>query len=155
MPIKLLALDIDGVLTDGKKTLDLNGQVISKCFFDRDFAYIEKIRTTLGIKVFFISGDDRVNKKIALHRNIPFIHAINPEDKRDQLLILTKNEQIGLDETAAVGDSEADILMLKLAHFSFAPISAEQSIINIVSFVLPVRGGDGVIERIYPFLEKM
>ena len=40
----LLILDVDGVLTDGKKYYDNTGKVLLKTFCDRDFTAIKKIK---------------------------------------------------------------------------------------------------------------
>ena len=54
MKIKLAILDVDGVLTDGKKTYDNTGLCIYKTFCDKDFTAIKKLKA-LGISVCFLS----------------------------------------------------------------------------------------------------
>ena len=49
---KLLILDVDGVLTTGCKTYDLEGNVISKEFNDKDFTAIKRFKEK-GLKVCF------------------------------------------------------------------------------------------------------
>ena len=74
--IKLLILDVDGVLTDGKKYYNRDGDVIMKTFCDKDWTAIKRFKA-LGIQVLFLSGDP-FNDKIAKNRNIDII--INRKD---------------------------------------------------------------------------
>ena len=54
--IKLILLDIDGVMTDGRKYYDKEGTVRLKTFCDKDWTAIKRFRA-LGIQVAFLSGD--------------------------------------------------------------------------------------------------
>ena len=54
--IKLLILDVDGILTDGKKQYDREGNVRMKTFCDKDWTAIKRFRA-LGINVIFLTGD--------------------------------------------------------------------------------------------------
>ena len=54
--IKLLILDVDGVLTDGKKHYDKEGNTISKVFCDKDWTAL-KLLKVVGIKTILITGD--------------------------------------------------------------------------------------------------
>ena len=54
--IKLLILDVDGVLTDGKKYYDNTGLAKYKTFCDKDFSAIKKFKSA-GVEVIFLSGE--------------------------------------------------------------------------------------------------
>ena len=64
---ELLILDVDGVLTTGKKYYDLNGNTIMKTFNDRDFTAIKQFMCS-GLNVIFLSGDQQVNQQVAEKR---------------------------------------------------------------------------------------
>ncbi len=68
--IKLLILDVDGVLTDGNKIYDINHTTVYKKFNDRDFTAIKRFKAG-GINVIFVSGDN-FNEGMAKKRNIDF-----------------------------------------------------------------------------------
>ena len=70
-PIKLLLLDIDGVMTDGTKLYGLDGLTMGKRYCDRDFTAIKAFKA-VGVKVCFLSGDDKGNKAMAENRKIDF-----------------------------------------------------------------------------------
>ena len=54
--IKLVILDVDGVLTDGKKYYNREGEVLMKTFCDKDWTAIKRFRA-MGITVIFPTGD--------------------------------------------------------------------------------------------------
>lgn len=68
--IKLLVLDVDGILTDGKKYYGIDGIPFAKTFCDKDWTSIKRFQA-LGIPVVFLSGDTRINESVAKNRNIP------------------------------------------------------------------------------------
>jgi len=86
--IKLLILDVDGVMTDGKKYYDREGTVRLKTFCDKDWTAIKRFRA-LGINVMFLTGDG-YNVEIANNRNIDVIVTRNKE-KADYLPEICKD----------------------------------------------------------------
>ena len=60
--IKLVILDVDGVLTTGKKYYNREGEVKLKSFCDKDWTAIKRFQA-IGIPVIFITGDP-YNKQI-------------------------------------------------------------------------------------------
>ena len=66
--IKLIALDVDGILTDGSKLYDSSGNSTFKKFNDIDFTAI-KVFKALGVEVIFITGDAS-NSWLAEKRNV-------------------------------------------------------------------------------------
>ena len=72
--IRLVILDIDGVLTDGKKYYGLDGMPFAKTYCDKDFTAIKRLKGS-GVQVCFLSGDEKVNLPMAKNRNIPFYSA--------------------------------------------------------------------------------
>ena len=76
MNLKLLILDIDGVLTDGTKDYDVDHKPVYKKFMCKDFTAIKRFMAA-GVKVIMISGDN-YNKTI-LENSI--------KDKAENLMI--------------------------------------------------------------------
>ena len=65
--IKLLILDVDGIMTDGIKYYDREGTVKLKTFCDKDWTAIKRFRA-IGINVVFLTGDP-YNVSILENRN--------------------------------------------------------------------------------------
>ena len=60
--IKLLIIDVDGIMTTGIKYYNREGEVKLKTFCDKDWTSIKRFRAA-GINVVFLTGDG-YNKKI-------------------------------------------------------------------------------------------
>lgn len=154
--IKLLLLDVDGVLTDGRKTYDFDGNVLSKEFHDRDFTAIKQF-TAGGTNVNWISGD-RWNSNIANQRNIPFICTRRYDgtmwDKRDhiiEMLNLFKPQEI-----AFVGDDLFDLgaaiaLRSVGGHYVYCPATAHYTMKEVCT-CLKTPSGMGVVAELYDLL---
>ena len=112
--IKLLILDIDGVMTDGTKVYGLDGLTIGKRYCDRDFTAIKQFKAA-GVQVCFLSGDDKVNKAMAENRKTDFYYSRGRE-KTDYLEEFADTYNCSAKEMAYVGDDIFDIpIMEKVA----------------------------------------
>ena len=119
--IKLLILDVDGVLTDGKKYYNRDGDVVMKTFCDKDWTAIKRFRA-LGVNVIFLTGDP-FNEKIASNRNIDCI--VNRKDgkhtdKEDYLQEICETYKVTEKEIAFVGDDIFDMGIIKKVKYSDA-----------------------------------
>jgi len=85
--IKLIVLDIDGVMTDGRKYYNREGTAQYKTFCDKDWTAIKRFKA-LGIKVVFLTGD-AFNIGIAEKRNIDVIVNRNDSSHVDKVEYLT------------------------------------------------------------------
>ena len=150
--LKLLILDVDGVLTTGLKTYDLKGNVISKTFGDRDFTAIKQFKAS-GVQVCFLSGDDKVNKSMAENRKTDFYYSRGKE-KTDYLLEFTDTYNCSIKEMAYVGDDIFDIPIMKKVGYSYCPADVPQVVKDASSLVLSRKCGDNVIAELYEILVK-
>ena len=127
--IKLLILDVDGVLTDGTKIYNENHKPIYKKFRCKDFTAIKRF-IAAGVKVVMLSGDNW-NKEMAQQRNIPFYCTRGKDlslDKSVHLNHLSVNYKINLENMAFVGDDYFDLSMFKNLFWTFAPSDAPKII---------------------------
>jgi 3-deoxy-D-manno-octulosonate 8-phosphate phosphatase (KDO 8-P phosphatase) len=151
----LLILDVDGVLTDGKKYYDSTGRAVLKTFCDRDFTAIKKFKAA-GWNVIFLSGDSNVNEAIAKNRNIPFYcNRINGEmiNKVNFLDRLCKEYKTDINNTVYVGDDIFDIDLLKAVKWAFCPSNADADVKKI-AINLNAKSGECCIAEIYQFLSN-
>ena len=151
--IKLLILDVDGVLTDGTKIYNENHKPIYKKFRCKDFTAIKRF-VAAGVKVVMLSGDNW-NKEMAQQRNIPFYCTRGKDlslDKSVHLNHLSENYKINLENTAFVGDDYFDLSMFKKLFWTFAPSDAPKIIRQNCLYKLKAKGGEGVVQEIYDFL---
>lgn len=151
--IKLLILDVDGVLTDGTKVYDREHNPIHKTFRCKDFTAIKRF-IAAGIKVIMLSGD-AWNRDMAEKRNIPFYCTRGDDlslDKSRYISHLESTYDVKSENMAFVGDDYFDLSMFKKLFWSFCPSDAPQIIQDNSLYVLKSRGGEGVIVELYDFL---
>lgn len=150
--MKLIILDIDGVMTDGKKMYDSNGNVISKKYNDKDFTAIKRF-IAQGINVCFLSGDNW-NKTMADNRNIKFYSGRSNDGNMSKIQILKKillDYQIQAEETIYVGDDIFDIEVFENVKEGFCPQDSPYHVKNKCT-IINKNGGDGVIAELFDIL---
>lgn len=150
--IKLLILDIDGVLTSGKKIYNPDGECYFKEFNDKDFTAIKKFKAS-GVEVVFLSGDKRVNEKIAQKRNIKFYYSCEGRRKDVVLQDIMLEHNIPNINIAGVGDDLFDLDFLKHISYAYCPSDAIPEV-KEVCVTLSNKGGDGVVAELYSLVEK-
>ena len=150
--MKLIILDIDGVMTDGRKFYISDGTTLCKQYNDKDFTAIKRF-LALDINVCFLSGDIW-NKKMADLRNIKFYSGRNEDgnlSKLQSLHIILQDYNVSKNETLYVGDDIFDIEVLTYVKEGFCPKDSPSDVKN-VSTVLNRSGGEGVIAELFDLL---
>ena len=155
----LLILDVDGVLTDGKKTYDVSGNVISKTFNDRDWTAIKQFKAA-GWKVVFLSGDRCVNEAVAKNRNSPF-YCNRPtkgegpmRDKAEWVNIFTKEYKTSNFKMIYIGDDIFDINIMLSVGRSYCPSDAPWAVKEAATGVLQGKSGDNLISELWDTLKN-
>lgn len=147
--IKLLILDIDGVLTKGDKIYDSSGICTNKCFNDKDWTAI-KLFKCHGVKVCFLTGDE-FNLQIARNRNIDcYINKVNGNvvDKVELLDDILKRYEVTAYDTAYIGDDYYDYNVLLSVKYCFAPEDAPNEV-KAISHILNHKSGENLVMRLY------
>ena len=150
--IKLLVLDVDGCLTDGKIIYSSDG-VESKNFNVKDGLAISSW-IKIGNEVAIITGrDSTIVEKRAKELGVQYLFQ-GVKDKAALLKELV--EKIGLQpyEVAAIGDDFNDYEMLKFVGRSFTPNDATKDIQELVDVVLSRNGGDGAVREMIDMIIK-
>jgi len=143
--IKLIVLDVDGCLTDGKIIYSADG-IESKNFNVKDgLAIATWIR--MGNQVAIITGrQSNIVKKRADELGIQHLfQGIKDKDRVLKELV----ESLGLKfyEVGAIGDDLNDYNMLKMVGRSFTPQDGVKEIKGLVKTVLAHNGGDGAVRE--------
>lgn len=148
--IKVLILDVDGVLTNGRKIYGQSGTSCYKEFNDKDFTAIKKFQS-LGIEVIWLSGDAGINAQIADSRNIPFVYGKNSENKLDKkwhLQKICKEKGVSPKEVCYVGDDSFDLDILTEVGVPMCPIDSVREVKD-KCYILKSCGGDAVVSEIF------
>jgi 3-deoxy-D-manno-octulosonate 8-phosphate phosphatase (KDO 8-P phosphatase) len=150
--IKLLLLDVDGVMTDGRIIYDSNG-VESKFFNVKDGHGIKMVQRA-GIEVGIISGrQSQVAANRAAELGIVHVYQKALDKITPYLDILGKT---GLDDTqvAFMGDDIVDIPVMRRVGFAAAPADAVEEVIPHVHYIAKNRGGWGAVREVCDLLLK-
>jgi 3-deoxy-D-manno-octulosonate 8-phosphate phosphatase (KDO 8-P phosphatase) len=148
--IRLLALDVDGVLTDGRLHYDASGEVL-KVFHARDGYGIKAVQQA-GIRVVVISG----RASAALTRRCEELgiqeYAQGVSDKETALTVLCAKLDVPLKACAYVGDDLPDIPALKQVGFAVAVADAHAAVRRVAHRCTRLPGGAGAVREVCEWL---
>lgn len=150
--IKMLALDVDGVLTDCSIIYDLNGEAL-KAFNAKDGLGINLIQKQ-GIIVAIITGrkSDIVTKRMQdLH--VKYVYQ-GIDDKLSVVEGLLNQFMIDWDNLAYVGDDLPDLPVLKKAAFSACPPDAVAEVLSQCFYVTKKEAGKGCVREVIDLILK-
>jgi len=150
--IKLLILDVDGVMTDGRIVFDSNG-VETKFFNVKDGHGIKMLQRS-GIEVGIISGRESqvvANRAVELGIVHVFQKSLDKLVPYRQML-----ETTGLtdEQVAFVGDDVIDLPILRRVGFAAAVADAVAEVFPHVHFVTKNRGGWGAVREVCDLILK-
>ncbi|MEM6639164.1 MAG: HAD-IIIA family hydrolase [Pseudomonadota bacterium] len=144
--IRLLVLDVDGVLTDGKLYYGPSGEV-AKSFHVQDGYGLRKLMHA-GIQVAIISGRPSDGAAIRF-RELEIEHVfLACKAKRDTLTSLQSKLGITPEQTAVIGDDLPDLEMMACAGLSIAVANAHPTVRARVDVITRHNGGEGAVREV-------
>lgn len=149
--IRLMAFDIDGVMTDGTLYYHADGSE-SKAFNVLDGHGLKMLRQG-GVNVAIISG--RACPALAARAanlGLTEMLRMGVADKRAELVALAEACQQPLSACGYMGDDVVDLPILRAAGFSAAPANAHAFVKEHVLWVSRARGGAGAVREVCEFL---
>jgi 3-deoxy-D-manno-octulosonate 8-phosphate phosphatase (KDO 8-P phosphatase) len=148
--VRLLVLDVDGVLTDGRLFYGARGEVL-KAFNVKDGSGIKQVAAA-GITVAIISGrkSAAVSKRA---RELGIRHVTQgSNDKLVALTRLAKARNVPLELCACVGDDTPDMPMLQAAGLAIAVADAHADARAVADLVTTRAGGQGAVREVCDWL---
>ena len=144
--LKLMAFDVDGVLTDGRLYYGPDGEAL-KVFNTLDGHGLKKLAAS-GVTLALITGRDTpMVARRATELGIQ--HVIQGrEDKGVALADLAASLGVTARETGYAGDDEPDVPALQWAQIAFAPASGHDCARAAADHVTRARGGEGAVREI-------
>ena len=144
-PIRMLVLDVDGVLTDGTLTYSADGELLKR--FDAKDGLGLKMAQLAGLKVGVLSGrDSAALERRATELKLEFL-SMGVEDKRAGRETFLKRHNTVARRIAYIGDDLPDLVVLGQCGLSFAPADAAQEVRDVVHQVLDSPGGHGAVRE--------
>jgi 3-deoxy-D-manno-octulosonate 8-phosphate phosphatase (KDO 8-P phosphatase) len=150
--IRLLILDVDGVLTRGEIVYDRRGREI-KTFDVSDGTGIW-LAQAVGLRVALLTG--RVSKAVEIRARELEIAIVRQgsRDKRADGLAIAKELRLRPEQVAFAGDEVIDIPLLKSVGFAAAVANARPEVKDVAHYVSLRKGGDGAVREIIEYLLK-
>ncbi|WP_457578048.1 KdsC family phosphatase [Desulfomarina sp.] len=141
--IKLLLLDVDGVLTDGTLLYsERSGE--SKSFHTKDGFGLRLLREAgIGTGIITARTSEVVHKR-AVELKMDYIHqgAVN---KKDAFREVRKQSGLKPFEIAYMGDDWLDLILLQQVGLALAPADAEPEVLEVAHFITERKGGHGAV----------
>ncbi|MGH8161200.1 MAG: KdsC family phosphatase [Gammaproteobacteria bacterium] len=143
--VRLFALDVDGVLTDGRIGYPDSGGEI-KFFNVHDGYGLKRIMTT-GITVALITArPSPASANRARELGIEAYHE-DVADKGACLREVAAAAGVPLAACAYMGDDEPDLPALELAGLAFAPANAVAAVLEAADWRARAKGGNGAVRE--------
>lgn len=148
--IRLLVLDVDGVLTDGRLWFDGRGERL-KAFHVRD-GYGIKLARAAGMEVAVISG--RRSAAVAARcRELGITRIVQgADDKLAAFEALCRALGVPADRCACIGDDAPDVPLMRRVKLAFAPADAHPSARAAAHRITRLRGGEGAVREVCDLL---
>ena len=148
--VRLLILDVDGVLTDGRLYYGPDGQEI-KAFHALDGSAMKRLMAA-GTPIALLSGRtsaavDRRAKELG----IPHLYG-GVEDKAVALAELCARSGVDARHMAHVGDDLPDLALFERVGMAIAVPNGHPAVVERADFVTQARGGEGAVREVCDLL---
>ncbi len=144
--IKAIALDVDGVLTDGGVWWGPGGEEWKRFCF-ADIMGLSRARKA-GIRVALISGEDSpLVDHFASKLGITDLEK-GCKDKASALMRFAQNAGLALSEICFMGDDVNDLAAMNLAGLAAAPANAQPEARQCAAFLASSNGGNGAVREL-------
>jgi 3-deoxy-D-manno-octulosonate 8-phosphate phosphatase (KDO 8-P phosphatase) len=144
--IKLLIMDVDGVLTDGRIYYNAQGEE-SKSFYVQDGLGLKLLQST-GVRLAIISGRaDRCVEHRAQALGIDFYFG-GIHNKQEALNQLLEQAAVSLEECAFIGDDLIDLPVLRRVGLAVAVPAAPTLVRQHAHYVTGFPGGQGAVREL-------
>ncbi len=143
--MRMLALDVDGVLTDGR--IVYGDGVELQAFHAHDGKGI-RLLLDEGLRVVWITGrgcaaTERRAKELGIDELV-----VQSGPKDEALAELQERFEVTPEETAAMGDDLPDLALAKRASFFVCPHDAREEVRAVANFVTNAPGGHGAVREL-------
>jgi 3-deoxy-D-manno-octulosonate 8-phosphate phosphatase (KDO 8-P phosphatase) len=148
--VRLMAFDIDGVMTDGRLYFSPNGDEM-KTFFSRDGLGLKMLARS-GVKLAIITGrDSPIVTRRAENLGIKLVFQ-GIEDKRAVMASLLEREGLDFSEAGYMGDDVVDLAVMKACGFSATVPDCHATVRQIADYVAHAPAGAGAVREVCELL---
>jgi 3-deoxy-D-manno-octulosonate 8-phosphate phosphatase (KDO 8-P phosphatase) len=152
LKIKIVILDVDGVLTDGRIIYGDHGDELK--FFDVQDGLGMALLRRAGLKTMIISAKkSKINARRAKELDVVKIF----QGAKDKLAVYEKilrKFKVTSEEVCFIGDDLLDLPVIKRCGFGVAVHNAVQEVKNVADYVTHQKGGRGAVREVVDLLLK-
>jgi 3-deoxy-D-manno-octulosonate 8-phosphate phosphatase (KDO 8-P phosphatase) len=142
-PVRILFLDVDGTLTDGRITFDAHGD--SRHFWIRDGIALEWARE-LDVLPVVISGRESLAVEARMH-DLRLEYHLGARDKVAVAERVLAREDASWNECAMVGDDLPDVPLMRRVGWPIAVGDAHREVKRAARIVVRAGGGRGAVRE--------
>lgn len=150
MKIKMLVMDVDGTLTDGKIYMGSDGEVF-KAFDVKDGYAIAHLHEVGIIPVIITGRKSKIVENRAKELNIKEVYQ-GVSDKVEKLKEVAKSNGVLLEEVAYIGDDLNDLDCMSICGLSACPNDAIDEVTSNVDFKCNKNGGYGAVREFIEYI---
>jgi 3-deoxy-D-manno-octulosonate 8-phosphate phosphatase (KDO 8-P phosphatase) len=150
--IRLLVLDVDGVLTDGALSYSASGEETKRFHVHDGFALVAALKAGLQVAVLSGRASAAVTRRMA-ELGVVEVH----QGVADKVSVLDSlRDRLGLAEreVAVMGDDLPDLAAMHRAGMALAPANAVAEVKRAAHWIARRRGGDGAVREAVEMLLK-
>ena len=144
--IKLIATDVDGVLTDGGMYYSSKGDTLKK-FQARDGMAVSILKRNTIPTVIITKERNQIVKKWSLKMNVSKLFD-GIKNKEEIVPKLCKLYSLSENNIAYIGDDVNDLEIMKRTGFSATPKDGNMEVKKFVDYACKSRGGEGVLREV-------
>jgi 3-deoxy-D-manno-octulosonate 8-phosphate phosphatase (KDO 8-P phosphatase) len=150
VPIKAIALDVDGVLTDGGFWWGPNDEEWKRfCFAD---VMGLSLARKAGLRLALITGEKSpIVDRLAVKMGVTDVYQ-DCKDKARALRSLAEHHQLRLEDICFMGDDVNDLSALEIAGLAAAPSNARPAILEKCQFITKAPAGNGAVRELIDHL---
>ncbi len=145
MKIKLLAMDVDGTLTDGHIYMGPDGEVM-KAFDVKDGYGIVHFKKAGGIPVIITGRESKIVEQRCKELGITELYQ-GVDDKLKCLKSVADRLKIKKEEIAYIGDDLGDLECIQYAEISSCPADAMEAVKLCTKYQCINKGGRGAVRE--------
>lgn len=143
--VRMLVMDVDGVLTDGRMFLSEHGEEL-KAFHTRDGIALN-LACRAGLKLAFITGETSMiakarGTKLGVHTIV-----LGARRKGESVEALMSEHGLTAGAVAYIGDDLLDIPAMQRVGFAIAVADAAPAVKAVADLVTKMRGGTGAVRE--------
>ncbi|OVE77442.1 hypothetical protein BVX98_02785 [bacterium F11] len=152
--IRLIGMDVDGVLTSGEIVVLQTGEEI-KFWNAKDRLLLAHLgKTDIPLRCAWITG--RASKAVtSAAKDLKIKYVVQKShDKKGAFDKILKKEKLSYAQAAFIGDDLIDLGLLRRVGLSVCPRDAASDVKKIVHYVSPYKGGRGVVRDVLELILK-